>query len=203
MKTMQVRFPDPIHERLKELATEDGVSLNSFVVTSVNNEVIRQETRDFFRDAGGKLRSTGVWRGSRYRCRRTDRAFGSNRRCRGAAGLTNGLDRLGFPAAPVPIQHRIVPLQDGARNRPLPPCAPRHARRSIGAHATHPAVSAWSTWSLKPESWFTNRSRSSEYRNAKKCLPVVHRISVLPICGLAKRAYSGRRAPTCRAAEER
>ena len=51
MKTMQVRFPDRVHERLKELAGEDGVSLNSFIVASVNNEVIRQETRDFFRDA--------------------------------------------------------------------------------------------------------------------------------------------------------
>ena len=51
MKTMQVRFPDRIHERLKDLAKEDGVSLNSFVVASVNNEVIRQETRHFFRDA--------------------------------------------------------------------------------------------------------------------------------------------------------
>ena len=51
MKTIQVRFPDRVHERLKELAGEDGVSLNSFIVASVNNEVIRQETRDFFRDA--------------------------------------------------------------------------------------------------------------------------------------------------------
>ena len=51
MKTMQVRFPDRIHARLKELAREDGVSLNSFVVASVNNEVIRQETRDFFKEA--------------------------------------------------------------------------------------------------------------------------------------------------------
>lgn len=51
MKTMQVRFPDRIHARLKDFAGEDGVSLNSFIVTSVNNEVIRQETRDFFRDA--------------------------------------------------------------------------------------------------------------------------------------------------------
>ena len=51
MKTMQVRFPDRVHERLKELAGEDGVSLNSSIVASVNNEVIRQETRDFFRDA--------------------------------------------------------------------------------------------------------------------------------------------------------
>ena len=51
MRTMQVRFPDRTHERLKELAQEAGVSLNSFIVASVNNEVIRQETRDFFRDA--------------------------------------------------------------------------------------------------------------------------------------------------------
>jgi hypothetical protein len=51
MKTIQVRFPDRVHGRLKALAKEEGVSLNSLVVTSVNNEVIRQETRDFFRDA--------------------------------------------------------------------------------------------------------------------------------------------------------
>ena len=51
MKTFQVRFPEHIHERLRELAKEEGLSLNSFIVSSVNNEVIRQETRDFFRDA--------------------------------------------------------------------------------------------------------------------------------------------------------
>ena len=51
MRTMQVRFPDRTHERLKEFAQEAGVSLNSSIVASVNNEVIRQETRDFFRDA--------------------------------------------------------------------------------------------------------------------------------------------------------
>ena len=51
MKTMQVRFPNHVHERLRKFATEEGVSLNSFIVASVNNEVIRQETREFFRDA--------------------------------------------------------------------------------------------------------------------------------------------------------
>ena len=51
MKTIQVRFPDHIHERLKSLAEEEGISLNSFIVSSVSNEVIRQETRDFFREA--------------------------------------------------------------------------------------------------------------------------------------------------------
>ena len=51
MKTLQVRFPDHVHERLRQLAQEESVSLNSFIVAAVNNEVIRQETREFFRDA--------------------------------------------------------------------------------------------------------------------------------------------------------
>ena len=51
MKTIQVRFPDHIHQRLRELAQEEGISLNSFIVSSVSNEVIRQETRDFFKQA--------------------------------------------------------------------------------------------------------------------------------------------------------
>ena len=54
MKTMQVRLPDHIHERLRELAREEGISLNSFIVSSVSNGVTRQETRDFFKDAAAK-----------------------------------------------------------------------------------------------------------------------------------------------------
>ena len=51
MKTIQVRVPDHIHSRLRELAKEEGISINSFIVSSISNEVIRQETRDFFRSA--------------------------------------------------------------------------------------------------------------------------------------------------------
>ena len=51
MKAIQVRLPDSIHGRVKKLSREEGVSLNTFIVTSVSNEVIRQETRDFFRKA--------------------------------------------------------------------------------------------------------------------------------------------------------
>jgi hypothetical protein len=51
MKKIQVRLPENIHEKVKELAHEDGISMNSFIVASVSNEVIRQETRDFFRNA--------------------------------------------------------------------------------------------------------------------------------------------------------
>jgi len=51
MRKIQVRLPDGIHERARELAQEEGISMNNFIVASVSNEVVRQETRDFFRHA--------------------------------------------------------------------------------------------------------------------------------------------------------
>jgi hypothetical protein len=51
MKTIQIRVPDNIHEKIKEFAKEGGISMNNFIVSSVSNEVIRQETRDFFKQA--------------------------------------------------------------------------------------------------------------------------------------------------------
>ena len=32
MKTMQIRLPDHIHEKVRELAREEGISINNFVV---------------------------------------------------------------------------------------------------------------------------------------------------------------------------
>ncbi len=55
MKTIQIRLPDPIHEKVRELAQEEGISMNHFVVSSVSNEVVRQETRDFFKEAAAKF----------------------------------------------------------------------------------------------------------------------------------------------------
>ena len=55
MKAIQVRLPDHIHEKLKELAKEEGISLNNFIVSSVSNEVVRQETRDFFKKAAANF----------------------------------------------------------------------------------------------------------------------------------------------------
>ena len=51
MKTLQVRLPDTVHSRVTRLSREEGISLNQFIVTSVSNEVVREETRDFFRKA--------------------------------------------------------------------------------------------------------------------------------------------------------
>ena len=51
MKTIQVRLPDSIHSRVKHLSQASKVSMNQFIVTSVSNEVVREETSDFFREA--------------------------------------------------------------------------------------------------------------------------------------------------------
>jgi len=55
MKTIQVRLPDHIHEKVKDLAKEEGISINNFIVSSVSNEVVRQETRDFFKKAAASF----------------------------------------------------------------------------------------------------------------------------------------------------
>ncbi len=51
MKTIQVRLPDAVHSRAKRLSQEEKVSMNQFIVTSVSNEIVREETSDFFRRA--------------------------------------------------------------------------------------------------------------------------------------------------------
>ena len=55
MKTLQVRLPDHIHEKVKDLAKDEGISMNNFIVSSISNEVVRQETRDFFKKAASNF----------------------------------------------------------------------------------------------------------------------------------------------------
>ena len=50
MKTLQLRVPDSIHRELNT-ALQEGVSLNQLLVVAASNEVVRGETRDFFRQA--------------------------------------------------------------------------------------------------------------------------------------------------------
>lgn len=57
MKTLQVRLPDNIHGKVKEFAKEENISVNNFIVSSISNEVIRQETRDFFKIATANFNS--------------------------------------------------------------------------------------------------------------------------------------------------
>lgn len=55
MKTLQVRMPENVHSRVKRLSREEGVSLNQFILASVSNEIVREETRDFFRKAASRF----------------------------------------------------------------------------------------------------------------------------------------------------
>jgi predicted DNA-binding protein len=55
MKTLQVRLPDHIYEKIKYLAKDEGISMNNFIVSSISNEVVRQETRDFFKKAASNF----------------------------------------------------------------------------------------------------------------------------------------------------
>jgi hypothetical protein len=50
-ETIHIWLPDHIYDKAKDLAREEGISINNFIVSSVSNEVIRQETRDFFNKA--------------------------------------------------------------------------------------------------------------------------------------------------------
>ncbi len=51
MKTIQVRLPENLHSCVKRSSKETEISMNQFIATSVSNEIVRQETSDFFREA--------------------------------------------------------------------------------------------------------------------------------------------------------
>ena len=55
MKAIQVRLPDNIHRRVRRFAQEQQVSMNQFIVTSISNEIVREETSEFFREAASRF----------------------------------------------------------------------------------------------------------------------------------------------------
>jgi hypothetical protein len=55
MKTIQVRLPDAVHSRAKRLSHEEQISMNQFIVTSISNEIVREETFDFFRQTAARF----------------------------------------------------------------------------------------------------------------------------------------------------
>ena len=48
MVKLQLRLPENIHQTAKQLARKQEVSLNQLLVTSISNELVRQETLAFF-----------------------------------------------------------------------------------------------------------------------------------------------------------
>lgn len=63
MSNLTVRLPDSLHEKLKELAKADGVSINQFMVLAAAEKMSALATEDFLRKEAKK--------GSRERLKRT------------------------------------------------------------------------------------------------------------------------------------
>lgn len=47
MKAMSLRLPNSLHEQLKELANEDGISINQFVMLAVAEKIASLSTIEY------------------------------------------------------------------------------------------------------------------------------------------------------------
>jgi hypothetical protein len=45
MSTIRLRLPDGLHERVRELAAQKGISVDQFIVTAVAEKVLRERAR--------------------------------------------------------------------------------------------------------------------------------------------------------------
>ena len=50
MTALSVRLPESLHAQLKQLAQQEGVSINQLIVLSVAEKVSALRTEDFFRE---------------------------------------------------------------------------------------------------------------------------------------------------------
>jgi uncharacterized protein (DUF1778 family) len=52
MSTLSLRLPDSLHEQIKKLATEDGISINQFVVSAVAEKTSAFLTKSYLESRG-------------------------------------------------------------------------------------------------------------------------------------------------------
>lgn len=57
MSTLSVRLPDSLHKRLKDLAKQEGVSVNQLISTAVAEKVSALLTEDYLRERAAR----GSW----------------------------------------------------------------------------------------------------------------------------------------------
>ena len=50
MGKLQLRLPDSIHNKIRNIAKRERVSINQLLVNSISNEIIRYETLHFFQE---------------------------------------------------------------------------------------------------------------------------------------------------------
>lgn len=54
MSTLSLRLPDSLHRRVKELAAEEGISINQFVATAVAEKMSALMTEDYLRQRAAR-----------------------------------------------------------------------------------------------------------------------------------------------------
>lgn len=67
MTTIRVRLPNSVHDRLRQLASREGVSMNRLVATAVAEKVSAIEAEEYLAERaarGGGPRSRPRWGGS-------------------------------------------------------------------------------------------------------------------------------------------
>ena len=52
MSTLSVRLPDSLHKKLKELAEQEGVSMNQFITLAVSEKMSALLTIDYLKERG-------------------------------------------------------------------------------------------------------------------------------------------------------
>jgi len=52
MSTLSVRLPNSLHKKLKELAEQEGVSMNQFITLAVSEKMSALLTVDYLRERG-------------------------------------------------------------------------------------------------------------------------------------------------------
>lgn len=57
MSTLSVRLPDSLHKRLKDLAKQEGVSVNQLISTAVAEKVSALLTEDYLKERAAR----GSW----------------------------------------------------------------------------------------------------------------------------------------------
>lgn len=54
MSTLSLRLPDSLHRRVKELASEEGISINQFIATAVAEKMSALMTEDYLRERAAR-----------------------------------------------------------------------------------------------------------------------------------------------------
>ena len=54
MSTLSLRLPDSLHDQVRQLAAEEGVSINQFLALAAAEKVSALLTADYLRERGGR-----------------------------------------------------------------------------------------------------------------------------------------------------